>query len=395
METPPNPAQPAPPHQPSGEGKVPFGVNEIRLNARQWLVAFAAVVLIALLTPPIWKRIEHFDTGPDYRLPYSLSKDYWLYQRRMEQSAAPDKIILLGDSVVWGEYVLPDGTLSHFLNQEAGAPDRFINGGLNGVFPLAQEGLVSYYSKAIRHQKIILHCNPLWMSSPKADLSAEKEQRFNHSGLVPQFYPRIPCYKADANERLSVVVEREIGFIAWGGHLRDAYFDEKSIPRWTLQDDGGSPPHYTNSYKNPFAQITFRVPAAPRDDPDRGPGSPRHKPWSTAAEGETRFEWVSLEASLQWQAFRRVVQTLRARGNDVLVVVGPFNEHYMADDNRPAYRKIRDGIEAWLTQNQVPHLTPETLPGALYADDCHPLTDGYRLLAKRLYADPAFQAWLR
>ena len=137
------------------------------------------------------------------------------------------------------------------------------------------------------------------------------------------------------------------------------------------------------------------MPAAPRDDPERGPASPRHKPWSTAAEGETRFEWVALEASLQWRAFQHVVQTLRERGNDVLVVLGPFNEHYMAEDNRPAYRKIRDGIAAWLTQNQVPHLTPETLPSALYADACHPLTDGYRLLAKRLYADSAFQQWLR
>ena len=55
---------------------------------------------------------------------------------------------MLGDSVVWGEYVAPDGTLSHFLNQEAEATNRFVNLGLNGLFPLAQEGLVDYYGKA-------------------------------------------------------------------------------------------------------------------------------------------------------------------------------------------------------------------------------------------------------
>ena len=82
---------------------------------------------------------------------------------------------------------------------------------------------------------MILHCNVLWMTSPKADLSAEKEEPFNHSGLVPQFCPRIPCYKADANERLSAVVEREVGFLAWVGHLQDAYFGQKSILRWTLR----------------------------------------------------------------------------------------------------------------------------------------------------------------
>jgi hypothetical protein len=395
METAANPAKSAAPPPAGGNGDPPFGVNEVRLNARQWLLSFVLLWLLALLTPLLWKHIERFDTGPDYRISYALSKDYWLYERRMEQAALPGKVILLGDSVVWGEYVLPDGTLSHFLNQAAGVSNRFINGGLNGLFPLAQEGLVAYYSKALRRQKIILHCNPLWMSSPKADLSAEKEQPFNHSGLVPQFFPRIPCYKADANERLGVLVERQVGFIAWGEHLQNAYFKEKSIPHWTLEDDGGSPPHYPNSYKNPFAQITFVVPSDPRLDPDRGPGSPRHKPWSAQAGGADRFDWVPLDSSLQWRAFRRVLRTLRARGNDVLVIVGPFNEHFMAEDNRPACRKIRDGIEAWLAENHVPHVTPETLPSDLYADDCHPLTEGYQLLARRLYENPAFQQWLR
>jgi len=382
------------PTPPAGP-EIPFGVNELRLNARQWLAMLAVLWIIALLTPAIWKRIERFDTGPDYRLPYALSKDYWLYARRMEQAAVPGRVILLGDSVVWGEYVLPGGTLSHFLNQEAGAANRFINGGLNGLFPLAQEGLVDDYGKALRHQKLILHCNPLWMSSPKADLSAGGEQQINHSGLVPQFFPRIPSYRADASERLSALVERQFAFLAWSAHLQNAYFSQKSIPAWTLEDDGGSPPHYPNSFKNPLAQFSLVVPSDPSPDPDRGPGSPRHKPWSSEAGSANRFDWVPLDSSLQWQAFRRVLETLRARGNDVLVILGPFNERYMAPDNRPAYRNIRDGIAAWLAENHVPCLVPETLPDALYADDCHPLTEGYQLLARRLYSDPAFRQWLR
>jgi hypothetical protein len=35
------------------------------------------------------------------------------------------------------------------------------------------------------------------------------------------------------------------------------------------------------------------------------------------------------------------------------------------------------------------------LPSALYADASHPLTDGYKLLAARIYADPNFKAWLK
>jgi hypothetical protein len=66
----------------------------------------------------------------------------------------------------------------------------------------------------------------------------------------------------------------------------------------------------------------------------------------------------------------------------------------MAEDNRPAYRKIRDGIAAWLGQNNIPAVAPDTLPSELYADASHPLTSGYELLAKRLYAEEGFRKWL-
>ena len=97
---------------------------------------------------------------------------------------------------------------------------------------------------------------------------------------------------------------------------------------------------------------------------------------------------------MQWAAFQRFVQFLAQRGNDVLVMVGPFNEHMIAEESKPGYRKIHDGIAAWLTDNKVPHLVPEALPSSLYADASHPLTEGYAELAKRLYAQPAFQEWL-
>ena len=385
-----------PPAQPAPRSKeVPFGVNEVRLNAWQWFAALAIVAAFLFLTPRLWEKIEWFKTGPDYRIPYELSKDYWLYGRRMRQVADPSRIVLLGDSVVWGEYVLPDGTLSHFLNEEAGVSNRFVNGGLNGLFPLAEEGLVCYYSQSLKHRKVIVQCNVLWMTSPKADLSTDKEEQFNHSRLVPQFFPRIPCYRADANERLSAVIQRNSTFLAWVGHLQNAYFEQKSILAWTLEDDGGSPPRYPNAWKNPLSQITLRVPTAPADDPQRGPRSPRHKPWSENGQGTTRFEWVGLDSSLQWKAFQQVIGILRARGNDVMVILGPFNEHMMAEDNRPPFHKIRDGIEAWLTQEQIPHVVPETLPSELYADASHPLTEGYRLLAHRLWASEAFRTWAK
>lgn len=373
---------------------APF-VNDVRLGARHWLIASALVLLVALATPRVWTRIERFETGPDFRIPYALSKDYWLYERRLGELADPKQIIVLGDSVIWGEYVLPDGTLSHFLNQAAGERDRFVNGGVNGLFPLALEGLAEHYGSALHGRKLIVHGNVLWMSSPKADLRVAQEEQFNHSRLVPQFRPRIPCYKADANERLAALVERNVSFLAWVRHLQNTAFEQRNILSWTLADDGADPPRFPNSYQNPLAQITLTVPAAPRDDPARGPGSARHKPWFDSGARATDFEWVELETSLQWGALQRTLRILRARGNDVLVVLGPFNEHLMTEENKPAFRRLRDGIAAWLAANRFPHVVPATLPSALYADASHPLTEGYQLLAGQLSANETFRTWVK
>jgi len=368
-------------------------VNAMRLSARQWLAVAAFVTVVLLATPWLWKKAERFDTSSDYRIPYPLSNDYWLYERRLGR-ITPTNIAVLGDSVIWGEYVRPDGTLSFFLNEEFGQPGRFVNAGVNGLFPLAFEGLIRHYGEPLRHRKVILHCNVLWMSSPKADLHTEKEERFNHADLVPQFFPRIPCYKADLNRRLAVVVEQHFTFSQWANHLQVAYFGQKNIQTWTLEEDSATPPHCPNAYKNPLAQITFTVPTEPAIDPERGPGSPRHKPWSTTGEGSTRFEWVELDQSLQWAAFHRLVKLLQSRDNDVLVVVGPFNEHIMAGENRQGFYRQRDGIAEWLTKNHIAWVVPDTLPSVLYADASHPLTEGYQQLANNLHSDVVFRKWL-
>jgi hypothetical protein len=370
-------------------------VNKTRLNGRQWALAAAIFACLAWGTPRLWVRLEKFETGPDYRIPYSLSKDYWLYQRRLREIADPRRVTVVGDSVVWGEYVLPDGTWSHFLSRQAGEPGKFVNGGVNGLFPLALEGLVRYYGGALRGRKVLLHCNLLWMSSPKVDLQTDKEEKFNHSRLVPQFSPRIPCYRADASERLGAVVERNAGLLAWVGHLQNAYFEQKSILNWTLADDGNDPAHYPNSHKNPLAQITFVVPAAAAEDPDRGPKSPRHKPWTEGGNKPSSFEWVDSAGSLQWGAFQRLVRILLDRGNQVFVVVGPFNEHLVAEESKAGYQKIHGAVEDWLTSQHVPHWAPQPLPSALYADASHPLTAGYDLLARETWENSAFQAWLK
>jgi hypothetical protein len=368
---------------------IPF-VNEMRLNWRLWLATIALLAAVILLTPRVWKRVEKFDVGRDYRIPYTLSKDYWLYQRRLKETTTKDQILVLGDSVIWGEYVLPDGTLSHFLNEQTKS-DRFVNIGVNGLYPLAIEGLVNHYAD-LHNRRIILHCNVLWMSSPKADLQDPKPQSINHSRLLPQFR-KIPSYKADANERLSVLVERNVQFMSWVTHLQSAYFNDKSIPAWTLQSDEND--RYPNSYKNPLSQITLRVPGAPADDPQRGPKSSRHKPWTASGGSPTTLDWLTTTNSLQWEAFTRTLGKLLAQHNDVIVILGPFNEHMLAPENKPAFESLRHGITGFLdypefgfsnapSERTVKYIAPTVLPSELYADASHPLTEGYKVLAERV-----------
>ena len=97
---------------PAAGHSVPFGVNAIRLGRRQWLIVAAIVLGCFLGIPRLWKRIERFDTGPDYRIPYALSDDYWLFERRLQGITDPTSVPVLGDSVVWGEYVRHEGTLT-------------------------------------------------------------------------------------------------------------------------------------------------------------------------------------------------------------------------------------------------------------------------------------------
>lgn len=161
--------------------------NPFQLDGKHWFLALALVAIVALLAPELGSRPQVFANPPDYRVPYAVSKDYWLYSRHLNRAAEEKAaVFVVGDSVVWGEYVRTDGTLSHFLNAQRGSATglHFVNAGVNGQFPLALDGLLTHYGRAIRGRKVLLHCNLLWMSSPEADLSDSKEQAFNHQSTL-------------------------------------------------------------------------------------------------------------------------------------------------------------------------------------------------------------------
>src|SRR5437899_2722065 len=94
--------------------------NAIRLAGREWLAVALLTIALVLFGPSLWQRGEKFAAESDYRMPYDLSADYWLYDRYARQAASTCDTLLVGDSVVWGQYVTRQQTLSHYLNERAG-----------------------------------------------------------------------------------------------------------------------------------------------------------------------------------------------------------------------------------------------------------------------------------
>ena len=120
-----------------------FSANEVRLSVRQWCFVGTVLFAVALGLPHVWNRSIPFTPGDDYRIPYGLSQDYWTYERWITHATSRgDQIVLLGDSVIWGEYVTPQESLAQYLSRDSTSA-RFVNGGFNGAHPLALEGLVA------------------------------------------------------------------------------------------------------------------------------------------------------------------------------------------------------------------------------------------------------------
>jgi hypothetical protein len=349
-----------------------FAPHEVRLTGRQWLLVAAVSAAFFALAPAFWSRFEPFTPGPDYRMPYALSSDYWQFSRYCRWAESQRKTVLLGDSMVWGQYVAQDGTLSHYLNELAG-DDHFANLGLDGAHPAALAGLLEHYAGAIQGCKVIVQCNPLWMSSEKSDLTSKEESRFNHPRLVPQFVPAIPCYKEPWSGRLNIVIERQVPFFAWTQHLQAAYFDQMDAASWTL----------AHPYRDPVTALGRPATTAP--DPN-----PPAVPWTQRGITAQDFAWVEARDSFQWRSFQELLRVLKRRHNEVFVLVGPFNEHMLTPASLARYDVLKAQILAGLRAEGVPCCAPEALPSELYADASHPLKQGYALLAKELFACDAF-----
>ncbi len=238
------------------------------------------------------------------------------------------------------------------------------------MHPAALAGLIEYHGGALTGKRVLLHLNPLWMSSLRHDLQGEDEFRFNHPALVPQFLPRIPCYREEVSRRLGRVVDRYVPFLQWTSHLQLAYFDQTSVPEWTIE----------HPYQVPLRALRPELPFSGERLQHRP------VPWTEQGIVKQDFEWVELERSFQWRFLRRALNALQRRGNRVFVLVGPFNEHLLTEKGREGYARLREGLARWLRAEGVDHDVPPALESELYADASHPLAEGYRKLAERIFA---------
>ncbi len=378
-----------------------FSSNSIRLSLTSWIFAFVILLIVISLLPIIWNRLESFNPSDNYRIPYEMSYDYWMFSRWCKYACLNYSIVMIGDSVVWGQYVKLDETLTYYLNKlfkedmprhktylpnnhstdtisQMAENNKFANLGLDGIHPSAMLGLIKYYGRSISNKHVILHLNLLWMSSKKHDLSDTDEFRFNHPRLVPQFYPKIFSYKAKFHQRANIIVERYVPFSSWVNHIRLNYYENMDIGNWTIQ----------YPYRNPFGVIDFKIP-----DPEDKPHS---EPINWIERGMTKqdFSWVSLDESFQWNSFKKIIDLLQARGNKVFVIIGPFNPYILTDESLNKYKTIKKDIEDWLEKRGIGYMSPSDLPSEYYADASHPLKTGYEIIARELRELEAFTTWI-
>lgn len=353
-------------------GEVVFSSNEMRLNFREWLIALGVLIVLIYLLGFVWGKVEKFEVVEYYRIPYKMSEDYWLFKRYCESVCAEGRSLVIGDSVVWGQYVEKGETLSHYLNELSGG-QRFANMGLDGLHPVAMFGLLKYYGGDIYGRDVLIHFNPLWLSSSKYDLRSDKEFSFNHPRLVPQFFPEIASYKASFSSRIGVIIERNLSFLGCVKHINLLCFadDELGVTDfcgWLME----------HPYENPFMDIAGKLQKLDEKSPVRKR--------QAGAKVERRYDlpWIDLEMSLQWTYFKKTIELLQQRGNRVFVVVGPFNEHIIEQESLTRYHEIKRIIGAWLVENEVDCYVPSVLAEGHYADASHPIGEGYAFLAEQV-----------
>ena len=338
--------------------------HPMRLSPRELaVVGVLGLVLLAIL-PRIPFRPKAADVPADYRIPFALSNRYEIYQRFTTLASSQYSVLLLGDSVMWGQCAHQNQTLSHHLNALAGEK-RFVNGGLDGMHPVALAELIEHHAPGIQNKTVLLHFDPLWLMSADAWPMSEEKILANRPGLLPRL---AASFSGSVRKQVAAAVRKawaKTPLRDWGEALADAQID---FLAWSLD----------HPYENPMKAISSALP--PSED---RPGI-HFDVWNARSTPVEDTPWLPLRDSPQWAAFERLIDLLQVRENRVLVLVGPMNVHMMSPAVRSGYDEILKQVESRLRGADVPYVIVPLLRSEHFGDICHPLGAGYEDLAREL-----------
>ncbi|HLY76067.1 MAG TPA: hypothetical protein VKU80_18255, partial [Planctomycetota bacterium] len=349
------------------QGRMPEGERDVlRLSGREWLAVLTATMGLLALVPALGIRNKAVFLEPDYRMPYSLSHRYRLYQQFTTLASRQYPALLLGDSVIWGQCAPRDRTLSHYLNEEIGS-ERVANAGLDAMHPIALEGLLEYHAPAIHRKLVFLQFNPFWLMLQGEPSDPGEEALRNRPNLVPRLAaPRL----AAAARVLEASWTRISRMRPWSSWIEGTLDSQLDFLAWSL----------SHPYESPLGVLRSPLPP-PEDD-----YAPRLRPWNWGP-GNRSIDgcWPDPVQDRQWQAFERILDRLESRGNRVLVIVGPINEHMLTAAGRRSYRRFTGEVASRLRSRGADYYQPPVLTSESYADICHPLAQGYREFARLLW----------
>lgn len=373
------------------------GANTQRLSFRGWLVACAIIAALWIFVPGIVVPNLNLQEDPQFRVPYSLSEDYSLFRNYASQvRETPDSealdLVMLGDSVIWGEYVAKENSWPAELTQiwnasvNGSGNERAIriwNFGLNGAHPTALRGLIRLHGDWGRSTPMIIHFNPLWMTSPERDLSTDKPAPFNHPALAPQFSERPKVYKEELGERLRVAVGQRAGFLLWAQGMRIRHLDGYDWSGWAMENPRSTPLD---------AEFVQKSDDLWKDDGIRE--GVEAISWEARRIPKQSFSWVDPADSYQWAQFQRLMDELREQGRKFLVVLGPLNTWVMKDTELPIYQNLLDQVESVLKEKSIPCWRPDPVTSEFYADTSHPIAKGYAELAEQSLSSEVWKNWI-
>ncbi|HOW86365.1 MAG TPA: hypothetical protein P5119_10905 [Candidatus Aminicenantes bacterium] len=357
--------------------------NNVILTWKEWILTAVLFLAVSFTLYFGWSRWEKIPVERDYRSSCweERMSDYWAYAQWCRVARAGYPVLLIGDSVVWGQEVPNNETISHAINAELGR-DEVANLGIDGLTNAAMTGLFRHYGRSLRGTRIILEFNPLWMSSPSRDLRGRGKARweFHHPRLVPQLDPRISYYRG-LDERIGYLFDHYLKLPPFVRHLMVNNFENKSVSAWLLE----------HPYRLPLGAISFA--AAPMMREKQGLGTA----WSSRkGAGPVDAPFVPAGESLQWEFYLKALRRLKKNGNSVFVLLGPFNSHRLTAPSRERFLAMMSEVKAKLDELGYPYFdaTEDLLPSEAFADQCHVLKDGHERLARALVRDAGFAGWL-